>query len=58
MKKNNQKQESTTPDLLEQLQLRITILEDKFAQHYHVSRNPVAQNEVSPYPVLVIIGDK
>ena len=55
-KKKEVKQEATESDLLEQLQLRITALEDKFMAHSHVSRNPIAINETSPYPVLRIEG--
>jgi len=57
-KKDKAKPESNEPELIDQLILRITALEDKFSQHSHVSRNLVAINEVSPYPVLVIKGDK
>ena len=53
-KKDKAKPESNEPELIDQLLLRITALEDMFAQHSHVSRNPIAINEVSPYPVLII----
>ena len=53
-KKDKAKPESNEPELIDQLLLRITALEDMFAQHSHVSNNPIAINEVSPYPVLVI----
>ncbi|HLE87580.1 MAG TPA: hypothetical protein VI727_07925 [Candidatus Brocadiaceae bacterium] len=55
-KKDKVKPESSEPNLIDQLTLRITALEDKFAQHSHVSRNPIAIKETSPYPVLRIEG--
>ena len=55
-KKDKLKQESNEPELIDQLILRIMALEDKFTAHSHVSRNLVAINEPSPYPVLRIEG--
>ena len=53
-KKDKPKQESNEPELIDQLMLRVIALEDKFDGHGHVRQT--AQNEPSPYPVLVING--
>jgi len=55
-KKDKLKQESNEPELIDQLILRITALENKFAAHSHVRQNPAAISEPSPYPVLITTG--
>lgn len=52
--KKEKKQLPTESELIEQLMLRVTALEDRFENHAHVS--PTAISNPSPYGILVIKG--